>query len=76
MTVTMTGTQAAPEGGDEGLPPELGRASHIWRVLRRDRTAMLGVVLVLGLLAAALLAPLIAPRDPKAVDVANKYRPP
>ena len=76
MTVTMTGTQTTPEGGDEGLPPELGRFSHLWRVLRRDRTAMLGLVLVLGLVLAALLAPLIAPHDPNGVDVTKKYRAP
>jgi peptide/nickel transport system permease protein len=76
MTVTMTGTQTTPERGEEGLPSELGRASAIWRVLRRDRTAMLGVVLVVGLVAAALLAPLIAPHDPNGVDIARKYRGP
>ena len=76
MTVTMTGAQTAPEGEDAGLPPELGRASHIWRVLRRDRTAMLGLVLVATLAAAALMAPVLAPHDPNGVDVARKYRAP
>ncbi len=76
VTVTMTGTQTTPEGGHEGLPAELGRASHIWAVLRRDRTAMLGVILVAALVVAALLAPVIAPHDPNAVDVAKKYRGP
>ena len=77
MTVAMTGTQTTPPEREEvGLPVELGRASHIWRVLRRDRTAMLGVVLVVALAGAALLAPLLAPHDPDFVDVARKYRSP
>ncbi|HEX2047966.1 MAG TPA: nickel transporter permease [Acidimicrobiales bacterium] len=76
MTVTMTGTHTAPEGGEHALPPELGRVSLIWRVLRRDRTAMIGVVLVGGLVAAAVLAPVLAPHDPNAVDVVRKYHPP
>jgi peptide/nickel transport system permease protein len=73
MTVTMTGTHTAPEGDDRALPPELGRASHIWRILRHDRTAMLGLVLVGALVAAAILAPVLAPHDPNAVDVVKKY---
>ncbi len=76
MTVTMTGAQTIPMGDEAGLPPELGRASHIWRVLRRDRTAMLGLILVAVLAGAALLAPVVAPHDPNAVDVARKYRAP
>ena len=76
MTVTMTGTHTSPEGDEGALPPELGRAGHIWRILRRDRTAMLGLVLVGSLVAAAVLAPLLAPHDPNAVDVVEKYAAP
>jgi peptide/nickel transport system permease protein len=68
----MTGAQTGPEE-DRGLPAELGQARHIWRVLRRDRTAMLGLLLVVSLVAAAVLAPLLAPHDPNEVDVARKY---
>ena len=76
MTVAMSGTQTSPDRDDVALPSELGRASHILRVLRRDRTAMLGVVLVTILTAAAILAPVIAPHDPNAVEVVRKYRSP
>ncbi len=73
MTVTMTGTRSTPAGDDHALPPELGRATHIWRILRRDRTAMLGLVIVGSLVLAAILAPVLAPHDPNAVDVVRKY---
>jgi peptide/nickel transport system permease protein len=35
--------------------------------LRHDRAAMVGVLLLLGILALAIFAPLIAPYDPTAV---------
>jgi peptide/nickel transport system permease protein len=35
-----------------------------WRRLRRDRTAMLGAVLIALIVLAAILAPLLAPHDP------------
>ncbi len=76
MTVAMTGTQTTPPEREEvGLPVELGRASHIWRVLRRDRTAMLGVILVVTLAVVALAAPLLAPFDPIKVSDRALYSP-
>jgi len=44
--------------------------------LIHDRTAVIGLVLVTLLSAAAILAPLLAPHDPNAVDVARKFLPP
>lgn len=37
---------------------------EIWRRFRRDKFAMIGVVIIIGLIAIALLAPWIAPHDP------------
>ena len=37
---------------------------EIWRRFRRDKFAMVGVVIIIGLIAVALLAPWIAPHDP------------
>lgn len=51
----------------EGLAPaysEIGFGAAVWRRLRRDRTAMLGVVLVLIITLTALLAPILSPHDP------------
>jgi ABC-type dipeptide/oligopeptide/nickel transport system permease subunit len=41
--------------------------------LRRDRFFQLGLVLVAAVLAAALLAPWLAPFDPLAGDLRNAY---
>jgi len=45
-------------------PLEISYAALIWRRLRRDRTAMVGGLLVLLITLAALLAPVLAPHDP------------
>ena len=37
---------------------------EIWRRFRRDKFAMVGVVIIIGLILVALLAPWIAPHDP------------
>lgn len=43
-----------------------------WSRLVRDRTALAGLVVVVLLVAAALLAPWLAPHDPDAVDIVHK----
>jgi len=61
-----------PGAGTAGTPPSVaglpvadsGYLALVWRRLRRDRPAMLGVVLVGLLVLAALLAPVLAPHDP------------
>lgn len=75
MTTAMSGADA-PSTGVAPLPPELGRAGLVWRALRRDRTAVLGLVLVAVLCTGAVLAPLLAPHDPNAVDVLRAFSPP
>src|SRR5574341_2643257 len=56
----------AASAGREALtaPEEIGYFGLAWRRLRRDRTAMLGAVLVALISLAALLAPALAPPDP------------
>lgn len=46
------------------------------RGLLGDRTAVIGLVLVGSLTVAAVLAPVLSPHDPNAVDVARKFLPP
>lgn len=70
-TVEMTPTEAGvlvSEAGGEAR-------TRILRRLLRDRAAVVGLVLVVLVAAAALLAPVISPHDPNAVDVANKFAP-
>ena len=47
-----------------------------WRRLRRDRAAMVGLVLVLVLLLACLAAPWIAPHDPNLQNLEAQLSPP
>lgn len=51
----------------EGLAPgyeEISFGAAVWRRLRRDRTAMVGVVLVVIITLTAILAPILSPHDP------------
>jgi peptide/nickel transport system permease protein len=59
------------------LAPEalaLGRA-HLARQLVADRTALVGLVIVVVVVGAALAAPLLAPHDPDAQDVLHRLQP-
>jgi peptide/nickel transport system permease protein len=51
-----------------------GRA--LLRELLEDRTALVGLIIVLVMFGLALLAPLIAPYDPNAQDVFNQFKAP
>ncbi len=75
MTATFTGAEPT-QGQDLPLPPEVGRRGDIWRSLRRDPTAMLGLGLVATLTLSAVLAGVLAPHDPDAVDVVRRFAPP
>ena len=44
-----------------------------WRRLLRDPMGLLGIVIVSALSASALFAHLIAPYDPNAIDIANRF---
>ena len=46
-----------------------GAGALLWRMLRRRRIVAAGFLLLLGILAAALFAPQLAPHDPLALDV-------
>ena len=63
-----------------GIPAaSAGRVSTgrpAWSRLVADRSAVAGLVVVAVLLAAAVLAPWIAPHDPKAVDILHKLQGP
>lgn len=46
-----------------------------FRVLRRHRTAFIGFIILIIVTLVALTAPVIAPRDPEAIDAANRFTP-
>ncbi len=49
---------------------------QLWRQLRRNRLALSGGIIVAGMMAVALLAPVLAPYDPSAIDVGKILTPP
>jgi len=54
----------------------LGQAYRQWRALRKNPLALVGLIIVMALLLIAALAPLIAPFDPLAQNLAQRLRPP
>ena len=72
-------TQVEAESLATGAPvPHLGAQDGRARIARdilRDRSAVLGLVIVGALSLAALLAPLLAPHPPDAGDIVNKLAP-
>lgn len=76
MTVPAAGTEPIDAASTEPLPTLVGSAWDIPRAMVRDRTALLGLVLVVSTVCAALLAGVLAPHDPDLVDVARKFASP
>ncbi len=58
------------------LKTKNSKLETFWSRLRRNRIAMAGLVLVLGLFAVALLAPWLAPYDPNFIDLKQVLMPP
>ncbi len=72
-------TPAPPgtEGPGAATPP--GRRSFggdVWRRLRRNRLAVVGLLVIGVLVVAAILAPLLSPYPPNAIDTAASRQPP
>lgn len=63
------------EGERFRAPAALLPRRSLLRELVRDRLALTGLVIVLGMFALALAAPVLAPYDPVDQDVANRYAP-
>lgn len=59
---TVSVVQPAPE--DETATPIHSQWSLVWYRFRRDKTALIGAVIVTLLILAAIFAPLLAPHDP------------
>ena len=50
--------------------------NEIWRQFRKQRLALLGGGILVVLLLTAILAPVLAPRDPLAQDLYIRLQPP
>jgi peptide/nickel transport system permease protein len=58
------------------LPAHVGSGGEIVRSMLRDRTARIGLVLVVAVVLSAVFAGVLAPHDPNAVDVAHRFASP
>jgi peptide/nickel transport system permease protein len=56
--------------------PARGNLGRAWAQLRRNRSALAGLVVILLLTLAAVFAPLLAPHDPNAVTLERRLQPP
>ncbi|MDR7510781.1 MAG: ABC transporter permease [Armatimonadota bacterium] len=57
-------------------PAGAGLWTTVGRALRRSRSTMIGGAIVLAVALVAALAPVVSPRDPQAIQVADRLRPP
>ena len=71
MSETITG-----EVKTQTIEPREKRWAVLWRRFRRNKLAVLGLVIVFVMVFTAIFAPVIAPFDPKAQDYAMTLRPP
>lgn len=71
-------SEAVTAEGSQGqtIRPRERRLAGFWRRFKRNRLAVVGLVIVAVMLLTALLAPLIAPSDPQAQDYALTLQPP
>lgn len=74
MTATASELAAQVPWSETEVPLMSGRG--LWRMLVRDRTARVGLVIVVLVTFVAVAAPLLAPHDPHAQDVVNRLQSP
>ncbi len=76
MTVTGIELEPVEEAAFVAEPVPTGSGREVLKALRRDRTAMIGVVLVTVLVLAGVFAGAIASHEPDFVNVAERFDPP
>ncbi len=71
-------SEAVTAEGSQGqaIQPRERRLAGFWHRFKRNRLAVVGLVIVALMLLTAILAPLIAPKDPQAQDYALTLQPP
>ena len=69
------GTIAATEPAERTAGPAIRRRPGWWAVLRQDKKALIGFIVLAVLIVAALLAPLISPYDPTYMEFEMIERP-
>jgi peptide/nickel transport system permease protein len=76
VTLTTAAAERQERPEELQLPAHVGSGREIVRSMLRDRTARIGLVLVVALVLSAVFAAVLAPHDPNAVDVANRFASP
>jgi peptide/nickel transport system permease protein len=71
--MTMAELTTASRGGVQSRSVRL---PSVWRRLLRHRSALLGGTIIASLVMIALVGPALAPYDPVAMDLSNRFRPP
>ncbi|HYK53470.1 MAG TPA: oligopeptide ABC transporter permease [Candidatus Eremiobacteraceae bacterium] len=64
----MTNVPVPVKADADDLMPHVSMLADVWRRFRRNRIAILGLVLVILLVLAAIFAPLLSHYDPNAID--------
>lgn len=67
---------AAPARASVSQPPARGLWGDVWRQVRRNRGALVGLVVLALMILMAIGAPWLAPHDPYALDMAGALKPP
>ncbi|MCD7813074.1 MAG: ABC transporter permease [Lachnospiraceae bacterium] len=65
--------EALGSDSTEALLRRERKANSAWAKLRRNKTAMVGLVIVLVMIFLAVFAPLLCTYDPNKIDIANMY---
>lgn len=69
----MPGTELMGADAHSRLVKRERRANNVWNKLRRNKTAMIGLVIVVFMILLAVFAPLIATHDPNAIKPSETY---
>jgi peptide/nickel transport system permease protein len=64
LVAELTAEKGAAQSVAQAAPNQSGYLGMAWRRVRRDRAAMFGAALVIGLVLVAILAPVLSPHDP------------
>lgn len=64
VVTELTAEKGAAQSVAQAAPNQSGYLGMAWRRVRRDRAAMFGAALVIGLVLVAILAPVLSPHDP------------
>lgn len=74
----MATASAARGSGNDTLPGKqlISQRQRAWNSFKRNKSALVGLIMIIGLVLVALLAPVIAPHDPLSQSVINKFAAP